>query len=477
MMQTVTEPGGTATQAAILGYHVAGKTGTARKVSGGGYSRRYMSFFAGLVPVDNPRFAMVVVINDPDAAGATTAAWCRRRCSSNVMDGALRLMDVPPDDIDTWLAAQAEAEAKRRKASGVPAAARRWCRRRRPRRSLPEPLPRRALAAGRRRGGCAMSRAMPLADLLPDVRRHRRATSRSRGLVHGQPRAASRAMPSSPSAGFGAHGLGFVDQARAAGAARDPVRAAGTGRAAPRRPMRSPCPACARAWARWPTASTAASTDAMTWSASPAPTARPRPCSCWRRPGRCAARAAGSIGTLGAGLYGRRRGRPGSPRRWCCSMHALLAQMRDAGAQAVAMEVSSHALDQGRVDGVHFDVAVFTNLTRDHLDYHGDMDSYGAAKARLFAWPGLRRRWSTWTMRSAAQLHASLPAGVRAIGLSSRGATGATRARRGDRARRPRHRLRPAHRRRQAHPVRSPLLGRFNVDNLLAVAGALHALG
>ncbi|NEL81202.1 MAG: UDP-N-acetylmuramoyl-L-alanyl-D-glutamate--2,6-diaminopimelate ligase, partial [Xanthomonas perforans] len=70
--------------------------------------------------------------------------------------------------------------------------------------------------------------------------------------------------------------------------------------------------------------------------------------------------------------------------------HALLAQLRDAGAQAVAMEVSSHALDQGRVDAVHFDVAVFTNLTRDHLDYHGDMAQYGAAKARLFTRAGLK---------------------------------------------------------------------------------------
>src|SRR6185503_7530696 len=63
---------------------------------------------------------------------------------------------------------------------------------------------------------------------------------------------------------------------------------------------------------------------------------------------------------------------------------------RDEGASHVAMEVSSHALDQGRVNAVAFDFAVFTNLTRDHLDYHGTMHSYGVAKERLFAWPGLR---------------------------------------------------------------------------------------
>src|SRR5690606_13420688 len=63
-----------------------------------------------------------------------------------------------------------------------------------------------------------------------------------------------------------------------------------------------------------------------------------------------------------------------------------------AGARAVAMEVSSHGLDQGRVAALDFDVAVFTNLSRDHLDYHGDMQAYGAAKARLFAWPDLRCR-------------------------------------------------------------------------------------
>ncbi|RZA15392.1 MAG: penicillin-binding protein 2, partial [Lysobacteraceae bacterium] len=120
MMQTVTEPGGTATQAAILGYHVAGKTGTSRKASAGGYSRRYIGYFAGLVPVEKPRFAMVVAVNDPDPSrkgyyGGVVAGPVFR----NVMEGALRLMDVSPDNLEGWLAAQAQAEARRVKAGGL----------------------------------------------------------------------------------------------------------------------------------------------------------------------------------------------------------------------------------------------------------------------------------------------------------------------------------------------------------------------
>jgi UDP-N-acetylmuramoyl-L-alanyl-D-glutamate--2,6-diaminopimelate ligase len=72
------------------------------------------------------------------------------------------------------------------------------------------------------------------------------------------------------------------------------------------------------------------------------------------------------------------------------SVHRILAQLRAAGVRDVAMEVSSHALDQGRVDGVRFHSAAFTNLTRDHLDYHGSMQNYGAAKARLLDLPGLQ---------------------------------------------------------------------------------------
>ena len=69
--------------------------------------------------------------------------------------------------------------------------------------------------------------------------------------------------------------------------------------------------------------------------------------------------------------------------------HRLRA-LRDGGAQALAIEASSIGLDQGRLHGLHIDTALWTNLSRDHLDYHGDMDNYRAAKMQLFDWPGLR---------------------------------------------------------------------------------------
>lgn len=94
---------------------------------------------------------------------------------------------------------------------------------------------------------------------------------------------------------------------------------------------------------------------------------------------------AGVIGTLGCGMVtDSSRQETGFTTPDVCSNHRLLAEMLQKDARMVAMEVSSHALDQGRVDGVQFDTAIFTNLSRDHLDYHGDMQSYGAAKQKLF---------------------------------------------------------------------------------------------
>jgi UDP-N-acetylmuramoyl-L-alanyl-D-glutamate--2,6-diaminopimelate ligase len=102
-----------------------------------------------------------------------------------------------------------------------------------------------------------------------------------------------------------------------------------------------------------------------------------------------AGKRAAVVGTLGNGLIGALEA-AASTTPDAALLQQMLAEYRAAGAQATAMEVSSHGIDQGRVNGVAFDVALFTNLSRDHLDYHGTMAAYGAAKAKLFSWPGLR---------------------------------------------------------------------------------------
>jgi len=93
--------------------------------------------------------------------------------------------------------------------------------------------------------------------------------------------------------------------------------------------------------------------------------------------------AAGVIGTLGYGHF-QQLTPLNNTTPHLADLHRILTQSARAKRQLMAMEVSSHALDQQRVDGLMFDVAVFTNLTRDHLDYHGTMQAYGAAKALLF---------------------------------------------------------------------------------------------
>jgi UDP-N-acetylmuramoyl-L-alanyl-D-glutamate--2,6-diaminopimelate ligase len=100
-------------------------------------------------------------------------------------------------------------------------------------------------------------------------------------------------------------------------------------------------------------------------------------------------RRAAVLGTLGNGLWGALDEAPNTTLD-AALLHETLRDLRSNGAQAVAMEVSSHGLEQGRVNGVAFDVALFTNLSRDHLDYHGTMAAYGAAKAKLFERPELR---------------------------------------------------------------------------------------
>jgi UDP-N-acetylmuramoyl-L-alanyl-D-glutamate--2,6-diaminopimelate ligase len=102
-----------------------------------------------------------------------------------------------------------------------------------------------------------------------------------------------------------------------------------------------------------------------------------------------AERRCGLIGTLGNGLYGELSvGSNTTPD--ALSMQQLLFSMQQQGARCVVSEVSSHAMDQGRVRGVTFDLAVLTNLSRDHLDYHGNVEAYADAKRKLFHADGLR---------------------------------------------------------------------------------------
>jgi UDP-N-acetylmuramoyl-L-alanyl-D-glutamate--2,6-diaminopimelate ligase len=96
----------------------------------------------------------------------------------------------------------------------------------------------------------------------------------------------------------------------------------------------------------------------------------------------------GVLGTLGTGFPGALADAANTTPD-ALELHRVLAGLRRDGAAAVAMEVSSHGLDQGRANGVAFDCALFTNLTHDHLEYHGSMEAYAAAKARLFETEGL----------------------------------------------------------------------------------------
>lgn len=154
-------------------------------------------------------------------------------------------------------------------------------------------------------------------------------------------------------------------------------------------------------------------------------------------------------------------------------LQRLLRDFVDQGVRQVAMEVSSHALDQHRVDGVRFEVAVFTNLGHDHLDYHGDLASYGAAKARLFEFPGLRAAVLNVDDDFVAALAARLPAGIarHEYGRHAGRTQGRAQLRGLDGLR---LLLREGD---WQQTLDLPLLGRFSLYNVLAAFGVLRALG
>ena len=181
-----------------------------------------------------------------------------------------------------------------------------------------------------------------------------------------------------------------------------------------------------------------------------------------------------SIGTLGvlAGSEGKVvPGGGGLTTPGPVELQRVLRDLVDRGVRIVAMEVSSHSLDQRRVDGIEFDVAVYTNLTRDHLDYHGTMEAYLKAKALLLDY--LKRG-------GAAVLNADAPEWS-ALAPTSRVITYAVRTDADIRARNVRYTTQGSEwtlvTPRSSADVTLPLIGEINVENSLAAAAAAYALG
>lgn len=181
-----------------------------------------------------------------------------------------------------------------------------------------------------------------------------------------------------------------------------------------------------------------------------------------------AGQPAGFIGTLGYRFRDQSYA-GGHTTPEASDLFRILREMRRDGAAAVAMEVSSHALAMGRVGGARFDAAVFTNLTRDHLDYHSDFEDYFAAKRKLFDLlkPGRRAAFNVddpYGRRLAAEIPDALTFGERGevaardVELTTAGIRGVLTTPRGE------------------LPFTTPLLGRYNLSNLLAAAAAAETL-
>jgi len=211
-------------------------------------------------------------------------------------------------------------------------------------------------------------------------------------------------------------------------------------------------------------------------------------------------RRAATIGTLGAAMHGDELTLNGYTTPPVTRLHELLAEFRERGATHIALEVSSHALEEQRADGVAFDAVHYANLTRDHLDYHGSMTHYAAQKAKIYAlnvhvptqgapndahtgckrapWRGVPLAVGNLDDETVRGEWGALADGRERIGLSSRGAPGAE-----IRAEQLRFEIAgttfdlvddgPGG---GSVTVTSPLIGRFNVDNLLAVVAVLRRI-
>ncbi len=189
------------------------------------------------------------------------------------------------------------------------------------------------------------------------------------------------------------------------------------------------------------------------------------------------------IGTLGNGFYGQLEESTHTTPD-AVTLQALLAKYRDENAETLVMEVSSHALAQGRVNGVEFDCAILTNLTRDHLDYHGNMQAYADEKLKLFHFSSLKnvilnqddafssdirkaltKSSSTVKILSYSRIDSGADYFADSIHLDNEGISFSLQVKNN------------ATDKKSTFGVKTHLVGDFNVDNLLAAIAVLHFQG
>lgn len=181
------------------------------------------------------------------------------------------------------------------------------------------------------------------------------------------------------------------------------------------------------------------------------------------------------IGTLGVGRPGRLTA-TGHTTPGTLELHRHLAALAGSGCRAAALEASSHGLAQGRLAGIPITVAVLTRLGSDHLDFHGSQEAYAAAKARLFAWPGLQAAVLNADDPFGRQVARTVASDVRVL-LYSASAAGNAELRARDVEASPEGLQFTLETTAGAWQVRSRLFGLFQVSNLLATLAALQALG
>jgi len=181
---------------------------------------------------------------------------------------------------------------------------------------------------------------------------------------------------------------------------------------------------------------------------------------------------AASLGTIGVFVGDTPLGETGLTTPGPIELQRVLRLLVDRGVRSLAMEASSHSLDQHRIDGMQFEAAVFTNLTRDHLDYHGTMEAYFAAKARLISY---LTPTGTAVVNADDPAWQSLPPAPRTLTYSATGRPASLRAVRVRYAQRGSEWRLAADG--QEYDVHLPLIGAFNIENALGAAGAAQALG